>query len=368
MSITAEIRRIEEELRNTPYNKATEHHIGRLKAKLARLRGELEKERSRRSGGGAAPFRKAGDATVVLVGFPSVGKSTLLNSLTNACSAVAEYDFTTISVVPGMLKYKSAEIQVLDVPGIVEGASSGRGRGREVLSVIRNADLIIIVTDVLRCDVQKIIEELRNAGIRINESPPAVKIVKKAKGGISIYADEIQIEEKTLHAILKEYKIHNADVFIREKNITIERFIDAIEGNRRYVPAIIAVNKIDMLDDGGADGITRIIERIKGVDKSSILPISAEKGTNIEMLKDMIYEKMRFIRVFLRPPGKQVEKEPMVLREGAKVGDVCDKIHGNMRSRFKYARVWGKSVKYDGQRVGAEHELCDGDTVSIFVR
>ncbi|UYZ40324.1 MAG: GTP-binding protein [Candidatus Methanospirare jalkutatii] len=376
--ILEEIQRLEEEIRKTPYNKATEHHIGRLKAKIARLRSELERKRSasaRGSGGTAtAAIRKEGDATVVLVGYPSVGKSTLLNALTNASSAVADYDFTTVRVVPGMLSHKGAEIQVLDAPGLVEGASAGRGRGREVLSVVRNADLLLLVTDVFRTDMHALLNELVNAGIRLNEKPPAVKIVRKERGGISIFApNSLLIDEKTVRSILQEYRMHNADVFITDENITIERFIDAIEGNRRYIPAIIAVNKIDLCGCGGE--IESSIQEMREdlcrsgffFEASDIIPISAKEGANIEALKDAIFNKLRFLRIYLKPPGKrEAEKEPMILREGATVGDVCDKIHRELRKKFKYARIWGKSVKYEGQRVGLEHKLCDGDVVSIF--
>ena len=147
MGSEEEIREIEEEISRTKYNKATQKHIGVLKAKLARLREGDEVEARKSKAGAGYSVKKSGDATVLLVGFPSVGKSTLLNCLTNADSRVGHYDFTTLDVVPGVLEYNGARIQVFDVPGMVEGASRGKGRGKEILSVIRSADLVVIIVE-----------------------------------------------------------------------------------------------------------------------------------------------------------------------------------------------------------------------------
>ena len=71
------------------------------------------------------------------MGFPSVGKSTFLSKITKTKSEVAAYSFTTLTAIPGVLEYGGAEIQILDLPGIIEGASEGKGRGRQVISAAK---------------------------------------------------------------------------------------------------------------------------------------------------------------------------------------------------------------------------------------
>ena len=120
-----------------------------------------------------------------IVGFPSVGKSTLLNQLTAADSKVGEYDFTTLETIPGMMKYKGAEIQLLDLPGLIVGASKGRGRGREVISAVRSVDLLLLMVDAINLyQLDSIEDELHMAGLRLNQKRPDMVISKKAYGGI----------------------------------------------------------------------------------------------------------------------------------------------------------------------------------------
>ena len=114
MGVLERIAEIENEMNKTQRNKATAKHIGLLKAQLAKLRRELIEPKS--SGGAKGEgfdVAKTGDARVGFVGFPSVGKSTLLSNLAGVYSEVAAYEFTTLTTVPGVIKYKGATIQVL---------------------------------------------------------------------------------------------------------------------------------------------------------------------------------------------------------------------------------------------------------------
>lgn len=110
-----------------------------LSRKLARLRAQLLEPVGGAGSGGGAGFdvSKSGDARVALVGFPSVGKSTFLSKITKTKSEAASYSFTTLTAIPGVLEYGGAEIQILDLPGIIEGASEGKGRGRQVISAAK---------------------------------------------------------------------------------------------------------------------------------------------------------------------------------------------------------------------------------------
>lgn len=181
MGIVERIKTIEQEISRTQVNKATSSHIGLLKSQLARLRTELlTPSASESSGGGNEGFAvaKNGDGRVALIGFPSVGKSSILNEVTETKSEAAAYEFTTLTCIPGNLVINDTKIQMLDLPGIIEGAAHGKGRGREVIAVARSSDLILMVLDAAKemnnqhRDI--LTNELESVGIRLNQSPPDI--------------------------------------------------------------------------------------------------------------------------------------------------------------------------------------------------
>jgi ribosome-interacting GTPase 1 len=368
MGLEDEIRELEEEIANTPYNKSTEGHIGRLKSKLAEKKEKLEQQSSA-GGGEGYHVEKHGDATVALVGFPSVGKSTLLNAMTNADSEVGSYEFTTLDVNPGMLPLNGANIQMLDVPGLIEGAASGRGGGQEVLSVVRAADLIVFVLSAFEIDqYERLHEELYKNKIRVDKEPPRVSISRKGKDGIRVTSSvDLDMDDHTIGEILRQHGYVNADVTINEQ-LDMDRLIDGIMDNREYIPSIVAVNKADLLDPGYVETVKENL-RDHDLDPDEVTFISAEKQKGLDSLKERIWTELGLMRIYMDKPGRGVDyEEPLVLEQGSTIEDATEKLGGEFQDRFRFARVTGPSAKHDGQQVGLDHELADEDVLRMITR
>ncbi|MBU0469960.1 MAG: GTP-binding protein [Nanoarchaeota archaeon] len=357
------IKELEDELKKTKYNKATQGHIGIVKAKIAQLKERQESRSQQKTGRSDYGYavRRSGDGTVLLLGFPSAGKSTLLNKLAGTNSEVAAYAFTTLTVIPGMMDYKQAKIQILDVPGIVSGAASGKGRGKEVLAVIHNADLVLMVIDVNHPEhYPAILKEVWESRIRMNKTKPEVFIKKKSKGGIQVGKTvPLSIEDKTIQQVLREFKIVSAEVLIRSP-IDVDDLIDCIEGNKKYLPAITCITKADLAD-------ASTISKVKKETNADIV-ISAEQDLNIEALKEVIFRKLDFIRVYLKEPKKEADlNKPLIIKRNSTIRDVCNKLHKDFVKKFKFARVWGPSVKFPGQKLMLGHKLTDTDVLEIHI-
>lgn len=349
----------------TQKNKATEYHLGRLKAQLAKLRTQLLEGQKSGSGGKGEGFDvgKYGDARIALIGFPSVGKSTLLTELTGAKSEVAAYEFTTLTCVPGVIEYNDAKIQLLDLPGIIEGASEGRGRGRQVIAVAKSADLVMIVLDATKDDrqKQKLEKELEAVGIRLNRTPPNVSFVRKKVGGLKINATVpmTKLDNKTVQSVLHEYKIFNAEVVFKE-DVTVDDLIDVIEGSRKYVKCLYVYNKIDMLSLEQVDEIAR---------RPMSVVVSCHQHWNLDTLLERIWAELHMVRVYTKKRGEFPDfSDPLILtpqRGDITVATAITMLHKDLLAKFRFAYVWGRSARHTPQHVGINHTLEDEDVLQI---
>ncbi|XP_021784494.1 developmentally-regulated GTP-binding protein 2 isoform X4 [Papio anubis] len=288
MGILEKISEIEKEIARTQKNKATEYHLGLLKAKLAKYRAQLlEPSKSASSKGEGFDVMKSGDARVALIGFPSVGK------------------------------YKGANIQLLDLPGIIEGAAQGKGRGRQVIAVARTADVVIMMLDATKGEVQRSLleKELESVGIRLNKHKPNIYFKPKKGGGISFNSTVTltQCSEKLVQLILHEYKIFNAEVLFRE-DCSPDEFIDVIVGNRVYMPCLYVYNKIDQISMEEVDRLAR---------KPNSVVISCGMKLNLDYLLEMLWEYLALTCIYTKKRGQRPDfTDAIILRKGASVEHV----------------------------------------------
>lgn len=121
--------------------------------------------------------RREGVAQVALVGAPNAGKSSLLHALSHVQIKIGDYAFTTLRPVPALTRIGGVLVQLVEIPGLIEGASEDRGGGRALLGVLRGADAIVYCQDVRApYDVLKDVRsEVALAGI----DPPALLAATK---------------------------------------------------------------------------------------------------------------------------------------------------------------------------------------------
>ncbi|KAK3247406.1 GTP-binding protein [Cymbomonas tetramitiformis] len=366
MGVVEKIKEIEAEMARTQKNKATEYHLGQLKAKLAKLRTQLlEPAKGASSEGDGFEVQKYGHGRVALLGFPSVGKSTLLSTLTGTDSEAAAYEFTTLTCIPGVIHYNDAKIQLLDLPGIIEGASEGKGRGRQVIAVAKSSDMIMMVLDASKFGIdnhkQILTKELEAVGIRLNRSPPQIYFKRKKSGGVTFNStvNLTKVDEKMVHQILQEYKIHHCELLFRE-DVTVDDLIDTIEGNRRYIRCLYVYNKADVISLEEVDQLARTEDSVA---------VSCYMNLGLDYLLERTWDMMALTRVYTKKVGHKPDfDEPVILsqdRGGVTVESFCNHIHRDLAKTLSYSMVWGTSTKHHAQRCGLSHELEDEDVVQL---
>ena len=368
-TIDEQIKSLEEEISKTKYNKATQGHIGKLKAKIAALRERKEKAQAHAKSSGGGPgfeVKKSGDASVALVGFPSVGKSSLISQLTDVESEAGNFAFTTLTCIPGVLHHRGATIQILDLPGLIKGAAEGKGRGREILNVIRSCDMVLYVVDPFQDSHFDILDmELWKSGMRLNQAKPQVFITRTDRGGIVVRStlEQTNLSDEEIQSIIRSFGMVSANVTLRT-DVTDDHIVDTLAGNRIYSEAVVVLNKVDLASEKDLEKA-----RLMLPEGWPVLPVSAKTGQGIEEMKDFIFDNLNFMSIYLKPQGQEADLiEPLIVKNTSTVRDVCVKLHRDFERKFRYARVKGPSAKFDWQRVGLDHLLMDEDLLTIIVR
>jgi ribosome-interacting GTPase 1 len=351
---------LENMLSTGPTHKGAENLRQDIKTKLAKLKLQLKKESRQKATAKSIAIKKEGAAQIVMVGPPNSGKSLLLNKLTGTKAEVQNYPFTTMMPEIGMLDYSNVKIQVVELPAVVRD-SSVRGKGPQFFSIVRNADLILIVTDT--AELEELFEEFRKSQIKLNEHRPPIRIKREGKGIEFVGQDLITADVEQIRRIIRNNGIHNALVEVFERS-GINEFVDAVNESLIYLPAFIVLTKGDL-----EPAKMNYAQLRKKYPRFNVIAVNSLLEKNLESVKDNIWKSLDLIRIYTKEPGRGAKKsEPLTLKKGDSIKHMAEKIHKDFIRKFKFARIWGKSAKYPGITVGLEHKLIDEDIVEIHIR
>jgi ribosome-interacting GTPase 1 len=360
------VKAIEEFLSAVPKHKGTERLREWATKRLAELREEIEERRRKKTGARSLFFiEKEGDVQVVVAGPPNTGKSLLVNKLTGARTIVADYPFSTTYPIPGMLKYNDVYFQLIDTPPITRG-----GYSRRVIGLLRNADGVLLVLDATRdyvAELRELVDLLRDEGILLvkPKGRVAIEVYRTGKAGIrvTLMGKIVDGTVEDVRKILEGYRIYNAHVKIYGE-VSLDDVEQSIFESTVYKPVVLFINKIDVVEIDES----KLRELVKIIPGSPIITGSAITGRGLDSIPPHLYSALEIIRVYTKAPNAPPSQKPLVLRKYATVRDVARSIHRDLLENFQYARVWGSSVNYPGERVGLDHVLSDGDIVEIHFK
>ncbi|MCS7139163.1 MAG: TGS domain-containing protein [Candidatus Nezhaarchaeota archaeon] len=358
---------LQEFLSAIPQHKGTEKLRAQVRAKIASLRREIEERRIKKSGGrGPKIFiEKEGDAQIVLLSTTGAGRSSLLRALTNAKPEIAQRPFTTTRPVPGMYISDDIMYQLIEAPPVVKGSADGEAWGSIIMTLVRNADGVIILLDASSDPIGQlnlILDELEKAGITVMKPKARVEVSRgtSREPQVIVKGRLVGCTVDDVKRLLISYKLFNSKVVI-DGEAELDDVEEAILGGKIYKPAIVVANKIDLVRDRS------VIELLK--EKCHPLPVievSCTTSIGLESIGKYIFNQLELMRIYTKEPWEdKPASRPLVLKRGATVQEVAEHIHSKLAKNLKYARVWGPSVKYPGEKVGRDHVLADGDIVEL---
>jgi ribosome-interacting GTPase 1 len=301
---------LEELISTIPKHKGTDKLRADLRRRLSKLKSAARTKKGVSRHESTYNIDREGAGRAVVIGPANTGKSSLVAALTNAEPEVAPFPFTTWTPTPGMMTMENVQIQLIDTPPLNRDYVEP-----ELLDLIRRADLMLLV--------------------------------------VNLMADPIQQLENSI-ALL-------------EQNRIAPRFRQEHYGGERpwsFVPLLVLVSKTD--DDDSEEDYDIFCELLEV--KWPCLPISVTTGRNLERLRREVYDRLEIMRVYSQAPGQEPDfSAPFVLPIGSTVVEFARGIHKDFYDNLKAARVWGKSVTFDGQMVSRDHVLQEGDVVELRI-
>ena len=291
-----------------PKHKGTEHLQADLRTRLKEARAEVQSEKTSAAKGRSFRIPRQGAGTVVLIGAPNSGRSRIVAELTNAAPEVAVYPFTTREPFPAMMPCDGALVQLIDTPPVADGHVEPY-----LVNYVRSADLVLLCVD----------------GSSDDAPDETLAVLRQFEMRKTLLSDSTGFDEEdfsTLH-------VRTLLVMTRGEDPDLATRIELLrESLPRDVP---------------------------------LLSVELTEVASCETLRQRIFAELGVIRVYTKAPGKPaVYEEPFTVPRGGTVEDLALCVHRELAEKLKFARVWGEGV-HDGQSVGRDHLLTEGDMVEL---
>ena len=311
---------LREMLRTIPKHKGTDHLQGDIKARIKQLTEELAgpKKGGARSGP-ALVIRPEGAAQVAVLGPPNSGKSTLVARLTGAQAETGPYPFTTRFPQPAMLPYEDIRFQLVDLPPIARDHPVPW-----IVNALQPAEAALLVVDL---SDPACLERTAEARILLEEK----RVTLLADRDAAFTPSDLEADDHDPFAI--------------------------------RLPTLMVAAKSDLLDDPGAE--IGAFKELGGLALPSIAT-SVETGAGLDAIGPFLFERLAIVRVYTKSPGRPPDMgTPFTVRAGGTVHEVARLIHKDFARSLRYAKLWGRSGQLNGQQVGRDHPLGDGDIIEI---
>jgi len=294
-----------------PKHKASEKLQMDLKSRISELTDQLEQEQSgpKKVAPGTFKIPRQGAGTIVFLGPPNCGKSTLLTHLTKAKPTIAPYPFTTREPIPGMMDYEDVRVQLIDLPPVTEDHYEPF-----ITDLTRSANAAMLFLDLADDDGAA-------------ATAATVSRLRRARR-ILVPPGHAKTDDPTTYEL----------------------------------PTILVGTKAD--DD--AAELRREIAQETLVTAWPQMTLSAERGDGLSELRQKLYELLGVMRIYTKLPGQPVDRtSPFTCPIGSSVEEFAPLVHNDFETTLKAAKVWG-SAAFAGQTVGRDHILRDQDVVELI--
>jgi len=246
----------------------------------------------------------------------------------------------------------------------IEKIKKVKSSGKSSKETIKKHDMQLVLIGFTNSGKSSILKALTNTYPKISEA----KFTTQApmQGILDYQGVQIQIIDQP------SLKHENFDIGLVNNTDLVLIIVTSISEIQEIEPSlvkfkgkkIIVFNKIDLLTD---NEIRKVSETLK-TKKYNFVLVSLAENKGFSELKNKIFSGFKFLRIYLKEPGKAPSNSPMIIKPPATIKDIAEKISKQLSQSIKEIHIWGPSSKFPNQKVGLNHELKDQDIIEFKTR